>query len=51
MDTDYTSIDVDAFKKRFVNQSKSNILFIVIAILTIIVLGLLVVILMQRPGV
>jgi len=51
MDIDYTPLDVEVFKKTITNHSKGNILFIVIAVLTIVVLGLLVVILMKRSGV
>jgi len=51
MDIDYTPLDVEVFKKTITNYSKGNILFVVIAVLTIVVLGLLVVILMKRSGV
>jgi len=51
MDKDYTPLDIDLFKKNFINQTKGKILFIFIAVITIIILGLLIVILMQRSGV
>lgn len=48
MDIDYTPLDVKEFNKVAANQSKGTILFVIIAVLTIIVIGLLVVILMKR---